>query len=76
MTDIIQIDSKTSTTVLPCSTSGCQYHVEFDSTTPPIPSLVDTKKSLQTDVKGVIKVYLQCDNPASPHTNAYKIQVS
>jgi hypothetical protein len=48
----------------------CIYHVRFDKLKPPMPGLVAGAKPT-----GLTTVYLTCDNPATPHTNGYKINL-
>lgn len=49
---------------------NCSYHVRFDKSKPPIPGLVAGTKP-----RGLTTVYLTCDNPDTPHTNGYQINL-
>ncbi len=75
MSDIIKITEKDSPTILDCSTPKCVFHVEFDPDTLPIPALIDPKIVLKAEMGKMQRVYLKCDNPVTPHTNMYKIQI-
>jgi hypothetical protein len=48
----------------------CDHHVRFNKAKPPIPGFVAVAKPT-----GLTTVYLTCDNPTTPHTNAYKINL-
>jgi hypothetical protein len=75
MSDTIEITNTDSPTILNCSTPGCGFHVEFDPNTLPIPALIETDKVLGMEIDKTEKVYLKCDNPVTPHINAYRIKL-
>ena len=75
MANIIEVEKKDSPVILDCLTPNCGHHVEFDLQKPPLPAFKPTNRMLKTEKGDVLKVYLTCDNPVTPHTNAYKIKM-
>lgn len=53
---------------LNCATPGCAYHVHYQHQDP-IPGFQLTKSPLAGK-----QIYLACNNPTTPHTNAYQIK--